>query len=82
MAHHGTPLDGGNAKQESQHGAFPGTSLGLENVRLSAPQFLSPHWSPVQNGGCTAIYLAFDSIKLHEKPAPVAPFWKAFGAFG
>ena len=26
--------------------------------------------------------IAFDSTKLHEIPAPVAPFWKAFGAFG
>ena len=32
MAHAGTSLDGRNAKQESQHGAFLATGVGLEGL--------------------------------------------------
>lgn len=41
MAHARTSLDGGNAKQESQHGAFPATSLGLEGLTIRGAKRLS-----------------------------------------
>lgn len=34
MAHARTSLDGRDAQQESQHGAFLATSLGLEGLRI------------------------------------------------
>ena len=36
VAHARTSLDGGDAQQESQHGAFPPTSMGLEGLRIAA----------------------------------------------
>ena len=39
MAHARTSLDGGNAWEESQHGAFPATSLGLEGLRIASKRF-------------------------------------------
>ena len=36
VAHARTSLDGGDAQQESQHGAFSATSMGLEGLRIAA----------------------------------------------
>ena len=43
MAYARTSLDGRDARQESQHGAFLATSLGLEGLRTGAK--LSLKWS-------------------------------------
>lgn len=41
MAHARTPLDGRDASQEGQHGAFLATSLGLEGLRIAGAKCLS-----------------------------------------
>lgn len=41
MAHARTSLDGRDAQQESQHGAFLATSLGLEGLRMGVLKCLN-----------------------------------------